>query len=539
MSSLREASRRHLGTSAFAYARLAFYPLTLLVWGPVRLALTLEKMKLLASGKISQFNRYRPQNGVNSLTYWTMALNLDRYGRSSVSPTTGLGQFRIAQWIELTALSYYLYWRSSVITVPAAMFVLVVCNGLWLTDAYGTHAWMLGVLALSVISTTFFGAAFVFLNYNAFGWAIFPALLWALFHGNHLLAALLLFLLSFTSVTVLVLSVLLTVAFAVIFNEPALIAATVPAIVKFATHFLVAGARDAMARMVFTLKSIGAMRATAKYRRKTRITIAFCYFLALYLLFLWLMSALPDHVRVLWAIGIAVFVANGTVFRFADPQSMYMLMYCLSTAIVMQTPENWSLLAAYWVVVSPLPVLLGDSNKGGMFEAQPPLRPFRVQALLDRVELFLAEVQKGSRVLFAFKDPAGIYENVFDGYSVLHELPCYVAARKGLHVFPDWWAVFEANAAEVRPFWGVDPAAVLRHALDYAAEHVVIYTASAEQHIGESWLGLGFVAKASLDWSEMDEDLRGERIWTGCTPKWWLLAVPAGQPEFGITPARA
>jgi hypothetical protein len=226
--------------------------------------------------------------------------------------------------------------------------------------------------------------------------------------------------------------------------------------------------------------------------------------------------------------AVALFGVNQVLVRFADEQSVIVMVVSVFAAQVLAAPPSWAALLALWVVANPMPVFLGlcSFERDRTLVRVQPRKPFdhaRLQAALDA---FLAPCPAGSRVLFAFDDPQGVYENIFDGYRNLLELPLYVAALRGVHLFPDWHAIAETNYAGAPSWWGRSPAAVRSNAADWRAAHVIVYR-DAGTPFDPAWHDAGFREVASFDWSEWQAELEHMPLWQAArAPCWTLLAVP-------------
>jgi hypothetical protein len=186
-------------------------------------------------------------------------------------------------------------------------------------------------------------------------------------------------------------------------------------------------------------------------------------------------------------------------------------------------------LAAFVIVANPMPVFLGLCS----FERDRTLvrtqtrRPFDHTRLQAGLDAFLRDVPAGSRILFAFSDPKGIYEQIFDGYRTLLELPQLVAASRGVHWFPDWHAVAETNYDGAPDFWGRSVEAVVHNARAWRATHVIVYHDSGES-LPQAWAQAGLPELAAFDWADWQHELEGMPLWrSGQPPCWRLLTVPA------------
>jgi hypothetical protein len=156
------------------------------------------------------------------------------------------------------------------------------------------------------------------------------------------------------------------------------------------------------------------------------------------------------------------------------------------------------------------------------------LEPFDHSALQRGVEEFLAPVASESRIYFAFDEPAGVYENIFDGHRLLIELPIFVASSRGIHLFPNWYAVAETNYQGAPNCWGRSVEDVLDNARRWAARYAIVYQ-DTRTELDPKWERAGFRRVASFDWGDWRHMLGGYRLWsTASAPCWWLLETPRG-----------
>ena len=168
---------------------LVFFPIVLTYTNALRLIATLWNSRVLANGRWSDYNRFRPQNGINSLFYWTQALNVDRFGRAGKSPYIGTGDYNLGQWWHLSLTSSYCYWRLGAILPLLSMFGWLGIHFFWFDHAGVRADWLLLVITLALISSYFYAGTFIFLNYNALGWLFMPLGLYGLLIENYWIAS--------------------------------------------------------------------------------------------------------------------------------------------------------------------------------------------------------------------------------------------------------------------------------------------------------------------------------------------------------------
>jgi hypothetical protein len=274
------------------------------------------------------------------------------------------------------------------------------------------------------------------------------------------------------------------------------------------------------------MKSIGMTAQGTKYRRVRthRLDLETLYFLGLYVQFLAVLWWSSGSVASLYVAGVILFVVNATVMRFADHHSLHMTMMALATAVVLDT-GCLPLLLSYWLVVSPAPLLLHLPGRGVARDVVPVYAPFALTRLRRAMEEFLAPVPAGARVLMAFDDPNGAYEEIFDGQRNLIELPLFVGMRQGVHIMPDWWAVFETNYVGAPEFWGRTVADVRRNLDQWQARFAIVYAAEG-MSLDPQWAAAGFAVRSRFAWGEFGDELRDDRMYYARRPTWWLLQGP-------------
>lgn len=509
--------------------RFCLYPLTLLATTPVRLAQTLWASRGLVGGKAwADHPNFQVHKGINYLFYWTAAVNLHRFGRSGRSPYLGLGDYPLARHFHYSLLSLYAFWRAGAVTMVLGMFAWWLMHLPWLV----TNPTAVGAAAavLAVIGTTFYANAFGHQNYNVVGWAVFPAFLFGLLTHSWWIAGAALFVAAFGSITVVFLGLILLAVVAGTETSITPLLAGVPAACKIATHLVpLVLAGNIKGALLDILKAVGVTNRAVRYgrRRFSRIGKPELYFLVIYGQFAtvsWLVSGAAQPVLVT---AFTIFVLNTAIMRFADRQSMQMLMLSVATASMLQEPSWWRL-PSYWLLASPLPLYVRFPSMPNVFDVVPRLAPYDVRPLVRAMQDFLRPVQAGQRVLMAFDDPRGSYERIFDGYRVLLELPLYVAAERGIHFMPDWWAVFESNYRGGPEFWGREVPQVLENARRWHADYVVVYGPTGTAPSAE-WREAGFAPVTRFSWAEHEDQLHRVRPYRGPPPDWWLLRTGAGE----------
>lgn len=513
-----------------AILRLPFYPILLFFWGPIRLVITLRNSKVLANGKWSGYTGFNIQNSITQLFYWSQIINIDRYGRDGTSPYAGMGNCFMGTYWHVSLPSHYLYKAWGALLPMVAMMVWW-CGFLWWLDvSYVVTWWSILVLALVLVSSTFYAQAFTVQNYNAFGWAFFSTGIWGMLEGHYVIAGLAWLAASFGSITVVLVSGILACVVSFLNHDLLAIVSVLPAIAKVALHLRWAY-KPSDSKSIFEtisdtaiplLKLIGLFKKGVKYKRvmtKNRL-MAFGYCALLYIQFAVVLHFAESNLELLWISVLAVFIVNTLLVRFADNQSMYIMMFSVAIVLVFQT-QDWLLLCSFWLVASPLPLLFGDGLRGTI-DYQPPLKPFNLQNLFQQTETFFENVKEGSRVMIAYEDPKNIYQNLFDGYGPIAELPLYIATKNKIHVFPNWQAIIETNHEGAPHFWGRSVEEIKKNISTFDVDYVIVYQDTGTT-IHPKYKKSGFEILGELDWG-MFHTIEHEEIYGGNqAPKWWLI----------------
>jgi hypothetical protein len=519
------AMRQRLGLLGMVEALL--YPVLTPLYAAMAWGRSLPAARALLTEPPGRYRGFHPQNALTSFFYATQWLNIARFGRQGISPLVGLGRYPLSRWFHLTLVSSCLYAHAGAACTLGGTLAWLALHGVWLGSA--SSGWTAVVLLTLASSATALAMAFTRQNYNILGWLWLPLALYAVHLELWPLAALIWLVASFTSVTVVAAALPLMLAHAMFTSQAAPVLCLVPALLKLCAHLALKSGTAGPAGSIGVMgRIIGVVSRGARYRRTSmRLRPFSAYFIILYA---------TACAAITWDQGLpalpltalALFVINQLWVRFADEQSMILLFTSVLAAHVLAAPPSpMAWLALLWAV-NPMPVFLGLANfrVGRSLVRIEPLRPFDHAPLEQAIEAMVAPVDAGSRILFAFEDPGGVYERVFDGYRVLLELPLHVCARRSVHLFPDWHAVAETNRIGAPDFWGRVPERVLQHARTFGAGYVCAYT-RPDENLAGAWADLGFVLVSRFDWAEWSDELACHAVWpVSGPPCWYLLRVP-------------
>lgn len=491
--------------------------------------LTLWASRRLLLGQWGRYHGFHPRNALNSFFYKTQWLNLERYGRNGVSPIVGLGAFPLRRWFHLSLLSSCLYANAGAATTVIGTIAWAAAHLVWLDSV--AWVWGCAVTAVLLFSSTAFAMAFVRQNYNILGWMWLPLALYAISTAQWALAALVWLAASMASITVIFAALPLMFVLSAVTGQWECIFSLLPALAKLLLHFVsMLRGEGAQSPILDIAKVIGLTKAGVRYKRTSmRLGMVNTYLIVIYSIacgMIWLGQAAVPY---LLLVAASLFVLNQRLIRFADDQSVILLFVTICGATVLQGAPSVLSFLGMLLAANPLPLSLGltSTEREGSLIRVPSLSPFNHEQIYAAISRFFEQVPKSAKVYIAFEDPEGVYERIFDGYRNLLELPLFVAAERGIHMFPDWHAVSETNYEGAPVCWGRTPEAVLDNVRRWQAGYVVVYQDAGTELAGE-WRSLGFLEKASFDWFDWKNELRGVKLWRAAhPPKWWLLQVPS------------
>lgn len=373
----------------------------------------------------------------------------------------------------------------------------------------------------------FYSQTFSRQNYNVLGWSFLPICIFGWFTNNWMIATLAWVGASFCSFTIIFIGVLLSVVYSIQIHSLTPIITVIPAMVKLLTHLWPNFFHnDLLYIFKIVAKAIGMTKINVKYKRSKvmKLSLTRVYFTILYAQFLFFYTYFNKEIPYLFVAGLCLWLINCIFARFADDQSMFMMMFSLSAAYCCNTNvQNIALLASYWIVISPIPLLYGFDDQT-CISVVPVMKPFNIKKILEDMKSFFSPVEKGQKILMAFGPPENNrYELLFDGYRNIIEVPLYIASLKEIHCIPDWWGIFELNYVGAPDFWGRSIEKVKDQMQFWKADYVIIYQ-KAGTLLDEQWRTAGFHELSQFSWENYLHSFGNERPYKGETPVWWLLA---------------
>ena len=505
---------------------LTFYPFLLFYMMPVAWLKSIWQARVLLKGHWHKYMGFHPLNAINSLFYRTQWINLKRFGRNGNSPLIGLGDFPLRKWFHLSYLGSLFYANAApIITLIGSLF-WALSHLVWM--AHVCSFWSIFLSLTLLFSSTCYAMAFSRQNYQILGWMFFPMGLFFLnFADIFGTTAVFLLMTIGGGVTQIFFAAPIVVYFSYYNSEPFILATLVPAIMVIASRFLpMLASKSLFESLSETAKLIGLSSRKVRYNRAmSKVSNYTIYFLIIFSIGTLFLSLASDVFPVLAVFGMMTFFVNQRLLRVADEQSMIMLFLSIFAYYVIQQEDNLLAISALWLVASPLPVFLSVQEPLSKMKFGKIIinSPFDHSKLEFEIGNFFSPVRADDSVYFAFSDPKGMYQNCFDGYRRILEMPLYVASKKGFHLFPDWYAVTQTNYLGAPNCWGRNPEEVSENMGRWHAKFAVIYQDS-ETDLEKKWLN-HYELLSTFDWKEYLPKFKGVKMWSTSspTPKWFLL----------------
>ncbi len=481
---------------------------------------SLWSSKILLWGQWSRYHGFHAQNAVNSLFYRTQWININRYGRLSNSPIIGLGNFPMANWWHLSSLASYFYANAGAITTLLGTLALVFTHWIWFQSV---DAVWLGIITLLLFfCSTMYAMAFARQNYQILAWIFLPTILFGLLTKQLVISTIALFLASLFGITAFAVGSIFVVVTAVHQQQPLALCVLLPSIIPIVVRFVPLSIKGNLKNSILNVgKLIGLLHTNVRYKRTSmRLSIYNFYYMSLYGLGLGLIWFGKFEAPLYLLSSYLLYLINQMFIRFADEESTIIVVTLAASAEVLLLPFNGFALLGLVVVANPLL----NIHRTGSYVFPKVFKPFDVEMLLVPLRDFL-DIPKNSRVLFAFSDPLGKYESIFDGYRIMLEAPLLVAAEKEIHLFPDWYAVQETNYDGAPSIWGRSINEVCSNVEYWDAEYILLYQDSGTK-LHSDW-NLKFKIISEFDWTNLlqDDEMRSLIPKSLKPPKWWLLKL--------------
>ena len=429
---------------------LITYPFSSIFFNIRTISISIKDI-FLSIVKHEDLKMFDEHNALNTYWYDTLTYNLIKHSRFGFSNTTTYKRYPIGNWFHISLFSMYPFWKSSVLTnficwifLPLTFCVLFeVVNFQW----YGI-----------VLMATFFGSNYYnqlqVQNYNFLGWLLFPILFWSLESKDFIYISLTfigLFLTSFTAfisafgyfvcslifnnipITDLLYVLLIISPFVLYRISPMIINGTIK------KQFL------SIAATIGLYKSNKSLYVRNNRKKSTFLLGGIkIVFVLLFFLFI------PQSAPYLYIVLILLFI-NYFLGRFADHQSLDMIMLITCLYYILQE-ESFISLVLYWVFISnPIP-RLNFSNAEGSLVRLKKIKPYSCTKIEGKLNSFFYRV-KNQKVFIAFEDPQNNYELLFLNQRILLEASHYHATKNNAFIFPNFWSVIDEGNGDEENFW--------------------------------------------------------------------------------------
>lgn len=417
-----------------------------------------------------------------------------------------------------------IYANAGAVTTLSGTFFWTATFLFWVSGS--PWWWVLTLTLVLALSSFTFAMAFSKQNYQILGWMWVPTTIFFLENGLYVQATLTALGMSLFALTPVILLTPLIVVYSL--NEWSLapLIAVSPGIAVVIAKYLGVGSGVFSWRERLEIsKLIGFTRSSVKYKRTSmrldKILILVGVIFSISISLIWLASGTPP-LLLLTALGLTI--TNQILIRFADHQSMWMLLATTLMIDSMRSP-SWLVLIGVWLALNFPPRLLAlpTVSKGKFACDVKALAPIDVRPALSQIDAFLSPLPPRSRVLMAFRDPGGVYENLFDGFRNAIEILIYAANRRDILLVPQWWTIEEINSPEspgiwidtpedIRPqteFWNCDAILILRTDSEHLS-HDDLVSLSLERVNAMHWTsltGLMPESSSSSDWGGLELEL--------------------------------
>lgn len=502
--------------------RLLFYPLIIFSTNIYRLFETWSSLSSSLRSERWQSLCFSVRTGLSYLFYDIQALNLEYFGRNGVSTLLGFGDYALSKWFIHSKVGLILTKKGKPLIVPVSMLLWLSTHALWIQD---NNLWLvLALLFMILVSSTFIHQSFTAQNYNVLGWIFFPIFLWGLMKGNIPVICVSAALSAVFSITAYAVGIPFAIVMCWVNNSFTPLFAVLCGGLVILFQFLQA---PDLANLKNTILNIsqritGSRKANAYTRTTSKgLKTGITYFMVVFLIFLTTTIFQTRSLPWQGLTALIILLINTFIFRFADTQSMQIMLMSVGFALAVDNPTLLQIFL-FWLMISPPAfIFYGTQNKKDLI-VMPARKLKSIQPILNNMNEFLSEVKEKEIVFFAFDDPKGIYENIFDGYRWLIEVPAYIATMRNFLFLPTWWTVFEAMERNMPPLWGRSVSAVSRNVAQLKADYVMVYQ-EKNTILDDKWAANGYEQLSSFSWKDFQDLLTQEKVILKDLPVWFLL----------------
>ena len=497
-------------SSGFSIVSFLVYPFISILINPIKLLKSFKNIQKAAFSDFRNFKMFDGEKALNNFWYDTMGYNLSVHGRNKSSRNILQTPYFIGKWFHVAKLSLIPFWKSSILTIFLSWITIVLLNFVFVES---TSFWWIALISVILCIGSNFYSQILLQNYNIVGWVFFPIFLWALESNNEILICISLTIFLMTSLTVFAIGSFYLMVFAALELNltPQLIWVFLPSLLLLIIRFYPLYKNDVLKSHVKSvLASIGFIQSKEiKYSRKSdlKLSLGAVYKMFVYSAFVLYVFITTESFPYFLMGGLLFFILNEFVARFADKQSIDMLLLICSMNFMSQD-QNFVTLGLFWLTVgNPIPYLFGSNVVGDKYELKV-LKPFDIRPLQIGFSKFYKTIEKKSRVYISYEDPLGDYHKIFHGFRHLMEPAHYYANTSDFLFFPHLWAVFDLNYVGSSEIWGRDLESINTNMKYWSMDYLIYYT--VDEDIPES-IANEFTVLSKLDWNEFitPEELTG------------------------------
>ncbi len=487
-----------------AVIRLLFYPITVVFTTPLRLFQSLPILSKLFNGDWGNYSTLSEFLATNHCFYFTIAHNLNKYGRAGKAKHLGEGNFRLGGFFHYSLISLYAFWKMPV-PVMLSLFLAPFTFLCFMNPVLGYNLFI--VVAALFFSVSIYNSVLT-MNYNALGWIFFPLFLFSLLNNSILLLSASMILIILGSFTVGFISGILWFVILVSNFSIELLLAPIPMliIISFRLVGLFADKESLKdAKVILEWIGLGGKKTKLRYKRTSsnKLTIEKIYYLLLCFQFILAEYIFTNNLNILFLTITGLYFLNATYLRFADRQSSLLACVFVATASILNN-YNPYLLISYLLLINPLPgtILLDNPNKIDMV---PKMFLFDIGPIYEGLKNFLSPIPKNNRFYVAYDNPNDVYEDLFLNYPKvqLNEAVSYIATQEEIHYFSDFWTIFTTNYEGAPDLWGRDKVSIQKNSNDWNIDYVAILQNENEEFDSKSIDYMDYIH--SFDWRDYSQ----------------------------------
>jgi hypothetical protein len=383
------------------------------------------------------------KNAYNNLFYYIQDFNIQKFGRYGKSNLLSDTNYSLKNLFHITPFS--LRMQSSFGTTFIMFFAMCFWLISWII-LYQDNSNLWLILGVVFFSTIFFATFVEIQNYNILGWMLYPIFLINIINDNYLILTIILFLISLSSFTAFFISsILLLSSFFYTFDYYLLLVLIPGGVIR--TVPVVISIKEGALNKIFG--GIGGYDKV-KYCRKQakKLNISKAYILILFIQFLFFYNLQNQFsIITLWLIVIVcLFIVNELIMRFADNQTFYLAYLSVSVASLLNVDFNLLIFISFVFSIYPIYGLIPNASAKDRSFISPGIRaPYNSKATIEGLSSLFSSVPKKSKLIMAYKNPQGQYNNIFNGYRVFNEPIHFSATINNMAFFPNWYTVFDNN----------------------------------------------------------------------------------------------